>query len=386
MPDKTEDDYSLSKTTPDRKIAAPDLPYQPRDPKSYRPKIGMIACGGITETHLKAYKQAGYDVVALCDLIEARAKKRQSQFYPKAYVTTDYRQVLERDDIEVVDIATHPPEREPLIEAALRAKKHVLSQKPFVLDLDTGERLVRLADEQGVKLAVNQNGRFAPHFSYIREAVKAGLVGDVLGAHVSVHWDHTWVKGTPFEKIRDLVLYDFAIHWFDFIATVLGDKKATRISALRSRAAGQTIGPPMLAESILAFEGGQASLAFDAHIPYGAQDRTYVGGTKGTLTSIGPSLGEQTVTLYTAEGYASPKLQGTWFPDGFHGTMGELLCAIEENREPMNSARNNLKSLALCYAAIASASDDGAPKIPGEVRRLPEGSAPASTLPPQGEV
>jgi predicted dehydrogenase len=139
----------------------------------------------------------------------------------------------------------------------------------------------------------------------------------------------------------------------------------------------------MLAESILAFEGGQASLAFDAHLPYGAQDRTYVGGTHGTLTSIGPSLGEQTVTLYTSEGYASPKLKGTWFPDGFHGTMGELLCAIEENREPMNGARNNLKSLALCYAAIESASDDGAPKVPGEVRRLPEGSAPASTLPPE---
>jgi predicted dehydrogenase len=44
----------------------------------------------------------------------------------------------------------------------LRAKKHVLSQKPFVLDLDTGARLADLADEMGVKFAVNQNGRWAP--------------------------------------------------------------------------------------------------------------------------------------------------------------------------------------------------------------------------------
>src|SRR5687767_10531472 len=127
MPEKTEDDYSLSKKTPNKRMEAPDLPYQPRDPKRYRPKIGLIACGGITATHLKAYKKAGYDVVALCDLVEERAKKRQKEFYPDAFVTTDYLEVLARGDIEVVDIATHPPERVPLIEDALKAGKHVLS-------------------------------------------------------------------------------------------------------------------------------------------------------------------------------------------------------------------------------------------------------------------
>jgi predicted dehydrogenase len=110
-------------------------------------------------------------------------------------------------------------------------------------------------------------------------------------------------------------------------------------------------------------------------VPYGSLDRTYVAGTAGTVHSLGPNLGEQTLTLTTAEGVSRPALEGSWFPDGFHGTMGELLCAVEEGREPMNSARDNLKSLALCFAAIAAATD-GQPKVPGEVRRLPEGSAP----------
>ena len=55
---------------------------------------------------------------------------------------------------------------------------------------------------------------------------------------------------------------------------------------------------------------------------------------------------------------------------GFRGTMGELLCSIEEDREPMNGARENLRSLALCFAAIAAA-NEGCAKTPGEVRRLP---------------
>ena len=63
-------------------------------------------------------------------------------------------------------------------------------------------------------------------------------------------------------------------------------------------------------------------------------------------------------------GWRGPRCAGTWFPDGFHGTMGELLRAVEEKREPENSARNNLESLALCFAAIASA-DRAAPVVPG---------------------
>src|SRR5262245_524102 len=135
------------------RIAAPQLPYRPRDPKRYRPAIGLVGCGGITKWHLMAYRKAGYDVVALCDIDRARAEKRRDEFYPNAEVTDDFQQVLARDDVDVVDITTHPPERPPLIEAALRAHKHVLSQKPFVLDLDVGERLVDLADEMNVKLA-----------------------------------------------------------------------------------------------------------------------------------------------------------------------------------------------------------------------------------------
>ncbi len=375
---KKETDYSLSNASPSQKIAAPKLNYLPPMPKDYRPNIALIGCGGITKTHLTAYAKAGFNVVALCDVNRENAERRQTEFFPDAQIYTDHSEVLKRDDIEVLDIATHPPERVPLLKDALNARKHVLSQKPFVLDLDTGEKLADLADKKGVKLAVNQNGRWSPHFSYIRSAVQTGTVGELLSAHVRVHWDHTWIAGTPFERIHDIVFYDFAIHWFDFVATLLGNRKATRVHASKTRASGQTMMPPMLAQSLIEFEGGQASLVFDAHLPYGATDTTYVGGTKGSILSTGPNLGEQKLTLYLENGTAQPKLQGSWFPGGFMGTMGELLCAIEENRAPQNNARDNLKSLELCFAAIA-ASTDGQPKTPGAVRKLPKGAVPAQT-------
>jgi len=366
-----EKNYSLAAPSPAAEIEAPQLPYKPRDPEQYHPSIGLIACGGITKDHLTAYRAAGYRVAALCDPLLYRARQRKTEFYPEAKVYRDYHDLLKRDDVEVVDIAAHPAERAAMIEDALLAGKHVLSQKPFVLDLDLGRRMVELADRQGVKLAVNQNGRWAPHFSYIHRAIEAGLLGQVTAVHASVHWDHSWIKGTEFEKIRHVILYDFAIHWFDIVGCFLAGRPARQVYASTARSPKQDVEPPLLAQALIEHDGAQASLAFDAHTQHGAQDRTYVTGSRGTIVSSGVDLKHQTVRLYTAEGRATPQLEGCWFPDGFHGTMGELLCAIEEDREPLNGARENLNSLALCFAAVASA-ERHQPVEPGSVRTMPE--------------
>ncbi|MEI6231967.1 MAG: Gfo/Idh/MocA family oxidoreductase [Planctomycetota bacterium] len=353
-----------------KKITAPMIPFQPRNPKSYNPAIGLIGCGGITEKHLAAYKAAGFRVVAVCDTDEIRAKERRRQFYPKADIYTEYLDLLERDDIAVVDIATHPAERVPIIAAALSMKKHVLSQKPFVLDLHDGERLCTLAEQHGVKLAVNQNGRWAPHFSYMRQAIERGIIGDVTAAHATIQWDHNWIAGTPFDSIKHVILYDFAIHWFDMLTCFMRGQTPLRVNASVTRTKTQRAKPGLLAHATVEYENAHASLLFDADTQIGQRDETIVVGSRGTLTSSGPNLTKQRVTVQTAKGSGKAALKGTWFKAGFHGTMAELLCAIEERREPSNNARENLKSLALCFAAVASA-DSHTPIVPGTVTKMP---------------
>src|SRR5271170_4279076 len=158
---------------------------------------------------------------------------------------------------------------------ALAAGKHVLSQKPFVEDLATGRELVEKAERRGVKLAVNQNGRWASHLAWLREAVAAGLIGEVTGVHVAIRWNHGWISGTLFEAVDDIVLWDFGIHWFDFLVSVIGDR-AVRVQATSSRAAAQTVRPPLLACVVMAFDGGHASLVFDGDTRFGARDSTVV--------------------------------------------------------------------------------------------------------------
>lgn len=210
-----------------------------------------------------------------------------------------------------------------------------------------------MARDKGVKLAVNQNGRWSPHMAWMREAVRAGLIGDVISVHASVHWNHGWIAGSPFEKIDDLILYDFGIHWFDFVQSIVGDR-AQSVFASASAAPGQTAMAPLTAQALIRLDRGQASLVFDGATPFGSRDATVITGTLDTLTSDGPDLGQQVVTLTTADGWAVPKLQGTWFNDGFRGAMGALLVAIEDDLEPANGAEENLRSLALSFAAIRS--------------------------------
>lgn len=334
-------------------IAAPDINYRPPQPKFYRPRIALIGAGGIAASHLGAYRHAGWNVVAICNRTLAKAEARAKEFYPNAFVTDDVDVILNDSSIDVVDITPHPTERVPLIEAALMTGKHVLSQKPFVADLDTGARLVRLAEQKGRKLAINQNGRWSPHMAWMRNAVRSGLIGEVVSCHIAIHWDHGWITGTPFEEDADVILYDFGIHWFDFLTSIVGDR-ASSVFATATPAAGQAAAAPLMAQAVVRLEGGQASLVFDGSAAFGPRDTTVICGTKGTIVSEGPDLGDQVISLTTEKGRATVELDGTWFNDGFRGAMGELLLAIEEDHKPENNACDNLKSLALTFAALES--------------------------------
>jgi predicted dehydrogenase len=371
MPQEHDDSYGLPPGSARNEIAAPDLPYEPADPRSWRPKIGLIGCGGITIQHLRAYRAAGYRVAILCDVTEARAREAQKNFYPEAEVCTDFRDVLRRDDIEVVDLAAHPAQRASMYGPSIEAGKHILSQKPFVTDLDFGLRVVEQAEKKGVRLAVNQNGRWAPHWSWIRQAIAAGLLGEVTSVRTAVNWDHNWVAGSVFDAIHSLVLYDFGIHWFDIVTCFLGPRRPLRVFASTARTPSQRARPPLLSQALVEYEDAQAELFFDANTLFGEQDSTFVSGTRGAAASTGPDLNAQAVTLATAGGRARPALKGQWFPDGFHGTMGELLRAVEEKRQPLTAARDNLRSLELCFAAIESAARHE-PVVPGTVRTLRE--------------
>ena len=356
-----EDDYGLSPDKEKKAIDPPPVDYLPKKPKEYNPKIGLVGTGGISEFHLKNYLACGFEVAAITNRTRSKAEAKRDEFYPDAVVC------------EVVDVTPHPADRLPILRDALQAGKHVLSQIPFVLDVDEGQKLVELAEEKGLKLAVNQNGRWAPHFSYLRNAVSDGLIGRVTSVDFSLQWDQTWVKGIEeFEKIHYMILFDFAVHWFDITCCLMEGRNPEKVYASAAGYAEQLFRPPALGSVVVDYADAQVRMGFNSHASLGEEDVTTVVGTKGTLRTRGPGLNDQPeMEVHLEGGSVTPPLEGCWFESGFQGTMSELLCSIEEDREPSHSARNNLSSLELCFAALASA-EAGQPIVPGTAKKPPK--------------
>ena len=151
------------------------------------------------------------------------------------------------------------------------------------------------------------------------------------------------------------MLSDFGIHWFDAACSFFPLGSAQSVFATTKSAPGQPIKPPLVASSVVTYAQGIATLSFNGCSRHGAQESCSIVGSTGTLRAVGDLCGITAVDIVTAAGSARAELAGAWFPDGFRGAMGELLCAIEENREPENSASNNLLSLRVALAAVQSA-------------------------------
>jgi len=328
----------------------------------------MVGCGNIAETQLEAYRNLGLNVRVLCDIDAKRATACRAEYYPDADVTTEYQAVLDRDDVAVVDVTLPPGPRAEVIADCVRAGKHVLSQKPFVTDREVGERLVSLAGEHGVRLAVNQNVRWAPHYRYIREAVREGTIGAVHGASLRQCWDYNRIEG---DGIPHRLLFYYAIHWFDVVRLIMGGEPPDRVYTATAGTPTQRPSQPIVSHSVLEYDHGLVSLSFDGDTRTDSIDETYLVGETGVIDSRGSTLDDQSVTVRLRDGERTPELTGTWNPGAFGHSMAELLASIADDREPLHSGADNLRTLDVAFAAVRSA-ETGAPVQPGEIGTLPE--------------
>jgi len=345
-----------------------DVDYTPPELDT-PPTIGVVGCGNIASHHLGGYRHAGYDVVALCDIDEERAVERRDEFFPDAEVYTDADALLARSDVEVVDITTHPGPREGLIERALGADRHVLSQKPFVTDLDVGERLVELADDRGLGLGVQQNSRWRADFRRLRRAIMDGRLGDIHGTYLSKFWDYNRIAG---DDPPHRLFFFYAIHYFDILRYLL-PQEPERVYATTGHSPTQEPEQPILGQVVVEYGGdATATLSLDGDTKHGYDYRTAVVGDDATAIchdrKSDPDA--RTVTIHDRDGSRDLSFDIVAPPVRFSYTMGEFVSAVRANREPLTSGRDNLGTVALTLAAIASALD-GESKVPGEVRQLP---------------
>lgn len=351
-----------------------DVPdHRPQLPDA-RPGVGLVGAGAVARSaHLPAYAAWGVPVVAVASRTTTAARALAEDFGVPT-VHDSVADLLADPRVEVVDIATGPAGRLDLVEAAVAAGKHVLAQKPLVVDPAELPRLsavIAAARARGVRVAVNQNGRWAPAWRLATLLVRDGAVGEVVGVTHLHDKPLPPLAGTPFDDVPHMLLTDYLVHWVDITRCWLEGSRVEVVTAHDSRTPGQPDGArnPWHASLHVGLDSGASA---SLRVVGDARTRTggcpfWVHGTEGTLRGS-VLLGSDALVLERGGESVRYALEGQWFPDGFAGAMGELLTAVAEDREPESSASHVLASVRLGMAAAESAGAGGAPVHPQGLR------------------
>jgi predicted dehydrogenase len=153
-------------------------------------RAAVIGVGLIGEQHAAAYRAYSRSSLALvCDANEERARAAADRF--GCAFTTRIEDVAE-SEVDVVSVATPDFAHFDPVMAMLRAGKHVLVEKPLATTLAEAEQMVETARERGVHLAVNLGNRWNPNYLSMRDALRAGEIGEPLMVYSRLS-DTIWV-------------------------------------------------------------------------------------------------------------------------------------------------------------------------------------------------
>ena len=160
--------------------------------------IGIIGCGNISSAYLELVPQfKSLEVRAVADVNMDAAKERAEQF-PVRAVTVEA--LLASDDLDIIVNLTIPANHFEVSKQILSAGKHVYSEKPFVLTLEEGEELRRIADEKGLRVASAPDTFLGGPHQLARATLDEGLVGNIISGtcHVMSHGMEAWHPNPDF--------------------------------------------------------------------------------------------------------------------------------------------------------------------------------------------
>lgn len=343
--------------------------FRPSFPEQRR-GVGIVGAGAIARTaHLPAYRDWDVPVVAVTSRTVEDAKALAADFGIET-VHESLDAMLDDPRVEIVDLATGPAGRVDLIAAAVAAGRHVLAQKPLVNDASELPRLAAVLEEaraKGVRVAVNQNARWAPAWRLATLLIREGRIGDVVGVTHLHDKPLPPLAGTPFDDVPHMLLSDYLVHWTDITRCWLEGGSVTAVTASDHRVPAQPeeARNPWGADLRIETSTG-ASAAI--RIVGSARTRSggcpfWIHGTEGTLR--GSLLLDSDYLELERDGDSIRfPLTGQWFTDGFAGAMGELQTSIDEQREPENSAAHVMATVRMTLAAVESAEHGGTPVHP----------------------
>ena len=300
--------------------------------------VAIIGCGGISHMHAGWYvNEPRASLTAIADINAAGLKAYGEQYgVEKQY--TDYIEMLETEEIDLVSVCTRPKLHAPVvIETAKRGVKGILSEKPMAENLGQAREMLETCSQHDVKLAIDHQVRFSAPYQLARQMIADGAIGDLFRIHgVCSGGD----------------LKDNATHTVDLMRYVYGDRPVAWVIGQIERintpmkydlhSEDFSLGYFKFEDNVRAIiEGGSDTAPGYHHI--------YCYGTEGELELAAPGGPSLRVRNTASDGaWIAPELPSESNP------VRDMIAAIEEDREHRSSGHQGYATHELLMAIYES--------------------------------
>lgn len=201
-------------------------------------RIGMVGYKFMGKAHTHAYRDVSFYfdnkvepvLQALCGRDEERVKEAAAKMGWRSY-ETDWRNLIAREDIDLIDIVTPNHNHAEIAIAAAEAGKHVYCEKPLAMTLEQSKRMLEAVEKNGVIHMVNYNYRFAPAVQFAKKLIENGRLGKIY--HIRATYLQDWIMDPQFPLVWRLNKEicgsgshgDLAAHSIDLARFLVGELK-----------------------------------------------------------------------------------------------------------------------------------------------------------------
>lgn len=343
-------------------------------------RFGLIGYGAWGQCHAAAIaKTAGAELAALCVKSEASAT-RARQEHPNAWITNDYRELLARPELEVVDIVLPTDLHREVAVAALAAGKHLLLEKPMGLHLEDCRAILKAQRESGRLLAIGHELRLSSLWGEVKSIIRAGTIG--VPSYVLVELSRKpyrqGAEGWRYDPVRvgSWVLEE-PIHFFDLARWYLEDVGPPE--TIYATASTRDRAPSNLHDNfsaIVNFAGGAYAVVSQTLAAFEHHQTVKVTGSKGAIWASWSGAMDRTwhptysLRVFDGTAVASFPIE---VPAGelyeLEAEIAMMVAGVQTGSAPVADGVAGLWSVGLCLAAEESVTR-GAPVSVDEMIRM----------------
>jgi len=330
-------------------------------------KFAILGCGRISYKHIEALINNNQEalLVAVCDIIIEKAIERKMQYESAigkadVKVYTDYIEMLDNEDIDVVSIATESGYHAKHAIDCLNRDKHVLIEKPMALSVKDADDIIAMAKKMNKKVCISHQNRFNPPIQKLRRAVEEGRFGKIINGTARILWtrDDNYYKQAPWRGTKALdggTLMNQCIHNIDLLQWMIGSE-VERIHAERDTFL-RNIEMEDFGAILIRFKNGSIGIVEGSACvyPQNLEETLSIFGEKGTVVIGGLAVNEiKTWKFADKRDYDNEDTSisvDTVYGKGHTPLYKNFIDAINSNTEPLINGEEGKKAMEIILRA-----------------------------------